>query len=302
MEKLIFLITYQMTKIADMFLDYSKEEIGKHISIELEVAHADARKIVDKYPQVLRAHGESSKIYEIVNIHKLDIVDRKSIYGSIAKIYKDTFPIGADEYLSGWVHFHAFMKKNMERDEIEQIEFKLNFEGYKDNYHALPLYAKANNMTFYRRQNGGLDNYSYSAATTIMGTMMSGNYGWRHPVGGFRSSFRTTRVEYPEFRSVEFRCNNILDTRIYGYYIGQMLLAEAGIKLEQLSTKVEATSNPKPRGYTINISELQGTTYTWDDVTKIKRNLKLLLAVLRKNKFTKAAYNLNKYAKDMQII
>ena len=290
-------------------MDYSKEEIGNHISIELEVANIDANNIQKQYPNAY-PKSESSKIKEITNIHQLPLLDRQEIYKTIKNIYKDTFPIGWDTMLSGGVHFHAFMNRNMTGPEIASIPFKLNFIEYAHNFNALPLYCKANWMQFYRRPNCSIESYTesmwyrhYNMQRALLWIEPSLASGSRTSVGGWRKSFRTHWIDYDTFRSMEFRCNNITDTRIYGYYIGQLLLAEAGIKLEKLSKIVKQTENPNPSGIHITLSELQWTVYdSPEDQKKIRQNLQLLLVILRKNKFTKAAYNLRMYAKEMKII
>ena len=55
----------------------------------------------------------------------------------------------------------------MSRKELEEIKFKLSFEKYSENFHALPLYAKANGMTFYRRPNGYVDEIYDTDCTPI---------------------------------------------------------------------------------------------------------------------------------------
>lgn len=81
-----------MTMIKDIYADYSKEDIGTKISIELEVAKADAQKMTKKF-STLDIKMESEKIGEILNIHTLPAESRQYIYKTIKKIYKDTFPV-----------------------------------------------------------------------------------------------------------------------------------------------------------------------------------------------------------------
>ncbi len=290
-----------MTKISDIYADYSKEDIWTKISIELEVAKKDAQEINKQFP-TLKIKMESSEIGEILNIHKLGTKDRQKIYRDIKKIYKDKFPVWQDECLSWGVHFHAFFKETISRNTIDSLDFKINFAEYNSNFQALPLYCKANGHTFFTRPNG--QGFSNSASELTCAMM------WRNSVGGFRNNFRSHQIGYgyndnnrseDEYKSIEFRCNNITDTRIYGYYIWQLLLAEMGIKLNTLSKEIDISYQHHSTEYK-NIVELEGTKYTWKDSDTIRSNLSILLMALRKNWFREAAKQLRAYTKEFVII
>lgn len=289
-----------MTTIKDIYADYAKENIGTKISIELEVSKEDAEQVKDKFP-TLKIKMESYRIGEILNIHELATEARQKIYKDIKKIYKDKFPVWQDTYLSWGVHFHAFFKETINRDTINSLQFKLNFNDYNKNFQALPLYAKAQGHKFCSRPNG--QDFEWNSDTLAYNMM------WRTSVGGFRNSFRSHQIGYgyntnewrDEYKSIEFRCNNITDTRIYGYYIGQLLLAEQGIKLNILSTTLRSERTSFNKWYKA-VSELTGTTYSGEDSEKIRSNFAILLVTLRKNGFREAAKQLRAYAKEFAII
>lgn len=192
----------------------------------------------------------------------------------------------------------------MSRSDIEGLNFKINTTQYQNNFKALPLYSKANGHTFYSRPNGqSFDMYRASLFDAMIEN--------RSAAGGIRNSFRSHRIGYgyndcqegENFKSIEFRCNNITDTRIYGYYIGQLLLAEMGIVLKELSIPMprDMSSFDEKETYK-NIKELRGTTYKGEDSETIVQNLKILLMALRKNGFRESAKQLRAYAKEFAII
>lgn len=283
--------------IRELFEDYKAVNVGKSICIELEVAETDARDLQLEFPNTA-VHMESSRIYELTKVHLLKGSERKKIYDRMRDTYRNKFPVGRDTYLSWGIHFHAFFKRPVSKTVLAKNHLLLSYNNIVQNYHSCPLFCKVENFKFIHRPNAFPSKQTYDIPDfSSLGRI----FDQRWTIGGVRASFRTHHKSYSEGMSIEFRCNDVMDTRIYWYYIGQMLLAEAGITLPTLSVI--------PTRYTLSLdstyqdlSKCDGHRYNQEDQTKIKNNLNIILKLLRHNGFPNAAIQLKAYAKDVAIL
>ena len=294
-------------KIKNCFEDYKVKNIGKTACIELEVAAKHKENKTDPFNKefptaTTGCKYESNKIIELRGIHLLEDKKRIAIYRYFQQYYKDKFPVWADTHLSWWVHFHAFFRKGIEHG-FNTVKFKINSSNYVSNFLSLPLYAKIRNKQFFVRPNGKIDlptsQDNYKQHTTYNDLYLT----------RLKTSFRTNWVSASPWTnnnwhlSLEFRMNNVLDTRLYWYYIWQLLLAEKWIILKRVLKPIEDNRTINfSDSTTQSLSNLTWTSYTDEEFNTIKENFKVLLKVLRFEWFKNTAKHLHDYWKENLLI
>lgn len=296
--------------IKDLFCDYKAENTWKSICIELEVTTKDCNDIVWKYKYPLQWYRETDKIYEILNIHTTPTNIRKKIYNDVKNIYKEKFPVGEDTFLSWWVHFHTFLKEPITKTSIREgnniLNFKLPLSSYINNFLNLPLFLKVKDFNFFWRP-WKIPNIEDARPQSITDFLL----WWRNSAGWFRDTFRSHRdnTNNEFIKSIEFRCNNVIDVRLYWYYIWMLILAEQWINLLPLSkTMVSQSYDFSWKDY-VDLDELKNLDvwcvkyeHSNEDIRKIKTNINILTTHLKLNWFSNASRQLKSYCRSMKLI
>lgn len=193
--------------MAFQFQDYGPEDVWKKwaFALEAEIAVQDAADW-NKMTGTNLFRKYTSRIWESERAHELEGWEKLRLMDFLRKNYDYHIPFGADSYLSGGNHFHIFFNE-------ETYDFWRNFNKankFEAWFKYAPLYAKYHEWVWFNRRNFRatpigtiIPNWSKCASVTLK------NYY----TGGCPSGTR----------SLEFRLNNVLDARLYGYYLWMML-------------------------------------------------------------------------------
>ncbi len=212
------------------FPDYNKERIYQDYSIEYEVSFAHKDIINKEFWTDLRFKNESDKILEIVDIHNMNKSSQKKIYSIVQDIYMDWFPIGSDSRLSGGNHFHITIPREW-RDMFTELFSRI---WYSSNWSSLTLfnkyieenlwglqrwlglYQKIYNRKFYTRP-FPFRNSRFDKIEVTMCRDDQASYKWWFVM--MKSSYWSSSEWCTWYSSLEFRWNNVIDTRLYGFYL-----------------------------------------------------------------------------------
>jgi hypothetical protein len=161
-------------------------------------------------------HRESSTIYELINVHLWTPEDILDTYNKVNKFYKDKFPLWSNNQLSWWVHFHIF-----------KWDFTwLNWTTLTNTLLNLPIYWKIHNQKLYVRSTERFTNYDNYIGTNYKSSAVS-----------YKTIYHSHKREWYMIynKSIEFRCNNVFDARLYWYYVWIMIANKEWISLESTS-------------------------------------------------------------------
>lgn len=181
-------------------------------SIEPEIAVAHWLELEKEYP-ILRAHSESGYIKEIDNLHSIEKEKRLIIFNKIKEVYKDKFPRWQNRFTSWWIHFHIFFNTELKTRNIYEIFQKANPSRLNHNLMNSMLFMKTANNKFYNRE-------AWRSSLSYIVTNESSKW------------WATTYQAW--YQTIEFRCNNIFDERIYWYYVWIFMLSYFWIKLDEI--------------------------------------------------------------------
>ena len=273
-----------------MFIDYSKEAIYNNVfAIEPEISS-------DFYYQHFyweSYHEESSMIYELIRVHELSQPTKNKIYNTISEYYDTVFPIWEDEYVSWWTHLHIFWNFNWTHSHKKEIAYKLL---------NCPLFCKIEDDTIYSRR---LDKRcEFNTRWSILD-----NSKWEFI--SLKTNYYSHREEYCEIdnQSIEFRCNNVYDKRIYWYYLGILLAVKNNVRFKKTSRELRAYARtweqweyyPDDYAEWIALDELDGY-YMWDDKLVIEYNINVIIKLLMENNLCLAGAALAEYVEEKWFI
>lgn len=230
----------------NLFKDMSSKWLYHDYAIELEVSHESAEKAISlldkKNKDKLYMKKESWRICEVSRVHTLPQTKIQKIYNYLKEDYKDKLPIGNDWNISWWVHFHVFLNKdsnykdflneryyissqynpNRENQKANSIEFN---KTLLKNFKCLPLNFKYYNDNLIWRFN------IKSNIQKKLNCSTNDSIVWKHLswwLRNWNSPDWTSLIH-----SIEFRFNQVVDIRLYWYYIWLYLLSLNWITLNE---------------------------------------------------------------------
>ena len=271
------------------FLDYNIDWFFNDMfAIEPEINNIFYRDNFELWPNKIKHMKESSKIFEIVWLHNEDSEFRLNVHNIIQKQYIDKFPIWANKRLSWGVHFHVF----------NWTLTWIPWEVLKDNTINCPLFCKIWNNKLYSRQLTNRANFGdRSIPTNSKRTYVS-----------YKTSHSTSRrSDHFKKRSLEFRCNNVFDARIYWYYVALIIAAKEWIKLKSLSSTIQKYVRTwNMLEFDLDKDHYKLSEISWvriDDENKeiLIENCNTLLKVLEDNTLVNAAIALKEYLNEVWI-
>jgi len=339
-----------------LFNDMSEEWLFHDYAIELEVSHESAKKAKALIPAeaqaLLREKSESGRICELSYVHKLDKENIKIIYDSLYETYKDKLPIGNDGYLSWWTHFHTFFNNKSDYKKFLQDKFcirslldywpisnkwirtVMDFNHLMtQNFSAVPLFFKYHNDILIWRKN------QKSVFKTFKWYKDSSDpkHAYRQIWWKYNWGIRTFKDWL--FWSIEFRLNQPIDIRLYGFYTWIYMLSLLWMPLQDIwinwdkALKIEINAkwlnknntyyrdstyycnsiNYIPevkkildKEYNISCDDIIKTFKTWYKITSkskklLIKNLEIVHKVLHANNMPKASEALREYQQEYCI-
>ena len=218
--------------------DYKEEGLfdnskANSFAIELEIGKTFFEKEIQCFhPDRIR---ESRNIIELKDLHLRDKKTISKVYNKCKEYYKDKLPLWRNGCNSWGVHFHIFW-------DFEELK------GCHDDINSLlincPFFMKLHNGSIYNRDNS--HHHFYGASR-------------------FEMNSKSRSITFNSIGSFEFRCNNVIDGRLLGYYQWILLAAKKGIKFEEVSNNiVEYAKKWDDKEY----GECDDGDYTWLKWTK----------------------------------
>jgi len=278
-------------------LDYKKENfcnagVEEAYAIELEVWIEFANCVLRDYT----SYYESDNIKELFQVHRLSEADRLNILELSTREYKDKFPVGEDECISGGCHFHLFGN---------YIELKNNKQDFKEVILNCPLHLKIWKGQLYGR------------------SMEDRAFFWWNDEIRFNSKcdFISLKDEFwtssqegsardEETDSIEFRCNNVIDSRILGFYQGVTLAVQKWVKLKEISYTAKMygrnwddncyyyeSSNQED----IFIKGIEWISLSKEDKKVVRVNIKTIFSLLKEEGLEGSAKALREYLRENGI-
>ena len=175
---------------------------GDGYCIEPEVSWKALAEFSAKEGIKIKTLQESSRIIEVQDIHNMRKIDANKMELFFRNYYSNKFPIGANGFTSGGIHFHLFSQelydKYLENYNVREI--------LVSNLKALPMHAKAFDGSLYKRRSSREEEVIEER-------------------GGY--------VNINNLGSLEFRINDVFDERIVGYYVALSLMSAEGINLKE---------------------------------------------------------------------
>jgi len=191
----------------ELFPDYDPNGNYRDYSIELEYGCDFHNTLQAICP--FDHKRESTKIFEPRDIHKKNYILRHKLFTACKERYQDSFPIWANDQLSGWNHFHITIPKEIREDIFKA--FKFNYVGSTlwNLMQNIPLYAKIYRDKYFSRP--------FFTSNSECNRALIWN-DWKGYFVVVKQSYLTSGTW--SYRSIEFRWNNVIDTRLYWYYLG----------------------------------------------------------------------------------
>jgi len=231
---------------------------------------------------------ESSNIMELRDLHLRDKKTISKVYKKCQEYYKDKFPLWANGHNSWGVHFHVFWDFDIFED--------TSINKFNSLLINCPFFMKLYNWSFYNRQNR------------------------MHRFEDYRDVEDNSKglcVTCNSVGSFEFRCNNVIDGRLLGYYQWVLLAAKKKIKFEKVSNKIETYSKRwDTKGYwqrnegnhsilkwtkyedwvtDIPIEDCEGIKVSQEDKGIILRNVEIIVSLLKEEGLTNSSKAFGEY-------
>lgn len=246
-------------------------------AIELEI-HKNHTKEVEAIAPFTSWSRESREIYEINSYHRHQERRDKFMkaFNYLKDVYKDKFPIWQNTHTSGGVHFHLFdfNREWLKGDIIDNLLLNV------------PLFQKFKDDTFYWRKNS---RHEFREDEYI------------------RTDSKSFSICYNRW-AIEFRCNNIIDERILGYYQAIVLLWKKQNKdVKKISEElISYSKNWDTERYSC-IWDVEVEKLKWYKLNKKEKetlisNVNVLLKTLRDNNLVKSAEALEEYCLEYKIL
>ena len=263
------------------FKDYNPNWLWNNdYAIEPEISRDFYEDNLDDYDM----HEESDEIYELVNMHNVSRDWQQYVYNTVSEFYKDKMPVWENEEPSWWVHFHIF-NWDYKNINVKQLKYKIL---------NCPLHCKIENDTLYSRWLNHRCAFNCDSLTSN-----SKNYFVCRKDTYLSHNSEELDVD---MNSIEFRCNNVFDKRIYAYYIAVMIASQDNIKLKKLSNdaryyaqKWDTSIYDWPE---VDLSDMYWYHLTEQDHKIMNINIQILVDVLIKNNLCKASDALVGYANE----
>lgn len=166
--------------------------------------------------ETMSSHTEWSVIRELDSMHKLPEELKLSVIDKMTKAYSSAFTVWWSTYASWWVHFHVFWKNRIHYYLLSQ----LNSWVINNNLLWSLLYCvidKKDQRFFHRA-------YSWSNFESEKNIIRE----CRGQTANLKNDFLPW---------IEYRANNVVDFRLYGYYVWITILSLFKISLKDCITK-----------------------------------------------------------------
>lgn len=224
-------------------------------------------------------HSESYKIKELNRLHEESEEGRTKAINLITEFYKDKFPIWGDNRLSWGVHFHIF-KWDYRKIKNSGLSYKIL---------NCPLHCKIKWNKIYNR---------YLCNRSMFPTTDSFLYSNSK---GYAFCYKNRYTSNTTGTSIEFRCNNVFDSRMYWYYVWLIICVKNNIKFKKTSDQLrEYAKNWSRIEYDSDLNDLELYKINWyrvseEDMKVIKYNSILILKALEIHWLFNAALALKEY-------
>lgn len=256
---------------------FCNSQDSNSFAIEPEVSYSFYENKGFSYDDYTR---ESENIYELINLHDENEEVRMEVYNEIQKFYKKTFPIWEDWAVSWWTHFVLFW---------DFSSFKENYKELKYKILNCPLHLKIDNLTLYGREMWTRCPFDYRKTIP---TWSKGDYVC------LKNSFLSGGWEV-EWVPIEFRCNNVFDDRMLGYYQGVLLAVKNGIKFKKISDDMRNYAKEWDKNYyedsDISLEDLRWEKISDDDMVVMRHNINKILTLLKEEGLINSARMLREY-------
>jgi len=229
-------------------------------------------------------YSESNTIKELTGLHKADRKVVKKVSDMIQEFYKDKFPLGSDGKLSWWVHFHIF-KWNYQN---------VNYPALKLKLLNCPLYCKIRWKKLYSR---AIARRAWFRWTTYWNNSKSSAVT-------HKNSYHTHTSRSIDYwtTSIEFRCNNVFDYRLYWYYVWVLIAAWEWVKFKKTSdllrTYVRRWNIIQYREADVPVTWIAWCRMWEENYKAIRHNIKIILKLLQENEMINAATDLLSYVNE----
>lgn len=303
--------------MAIQFKDRSHEEAftDKAFAFEAECSATDSEVFNGQIGKSIFCRY-NARIWEAEGIHLLSSDHKQKIMKLMKDKYEYEFPIGCDGYTSGWNHFHIFY----DVESFEALRLVENSQLLEQWQVAVPLYAKYHNWKWYHRHNNRAQSLNEHTLLPV---------GSKSYSNCLKTSYSSTRSD-PEVRSIEYRLNNVLDPRLYGYYLACTIAWVTGIKPDMSNPEYTAQTDRVFYGMTEDFGyydeddydedeydeydtsnwrtsnfDIRDTTrsHLWEVVNQefVNANMKTLFDILDNFGMVKAKKSLQDYLEEYQI-
>lgn len=198
------------------FLDYSREWLFKDMyAIELEVS----TNYINENFRWWTIHSESTHIKEFIQLHDRSVDDIKKVIDHTTDFYKERFPVGSSWQLSWGVHFHLF---NWDFKWMDRGMLSLKLLN-------CPLFWKIKRQKIYIR---------YMWSWSIFRTDWVIATDSKSDAVTYKRNSHSDHWKRFSKPSIEFRCNNVIDTRMYWYYVWIVLAVKGDVKFKKTSDRL----------------------------------------------------------------
>ena len=266
------------------FIDYSIKNIFNEVfAIEPEISREYYHNIFSA-EHSCEYHNESSTITELINLHLKTPEKKLAMYNHVYEFYKDKFPIWSDRRLSWGVHMHIF-KWNYKWLDAKKLKFNLL---------NLPLFTKIKSRKMYWRY--------FSNRSNFKETISNNDKSW---AVSYKNSYHSHNREWARFtnESIEFRCNNVFDARIYWYYIWIMIANKEWTKFKKTSDSMRRFIQRWITQQYHDWHDMELKNIIWyriseEDFIVLQHNTKVLLKLLQINWLIECAKALLEYVNE----
>lgn len=274
------------------FRDYNPDGLWNwDYAIEAEVSSDFTEKYDYEYDE------ESSNIHELYWLHDYSSPRRKQVYNHLIDVYADRFPVWENDCISWWIHFHVF-NWNFEWINWQELKYKML---------NLPLHCKIFEWKLYSRdityrarfQKPDETNDKYAFAT-YKSSFSQWALDSRPDDHQFYTGDEDDYEESP-IRSIEFRANNVMDKRIYWYYVWMLIATKEWVKLKKTSSSLRDyvstwdTSDHYNWWDDLHCNSIYWHFMSAEDLKVVRCNTYIILQLLRKHWLYKAAKALKEY-------
>lgn len=267
--------------------DFCNEDEPNAFAIEPEVSAEFYRESLGRFDY----NSESSHIYELIGVHKMSENDRMDCLDIIEEEYAEKFPIWSDEHLSWGVHFVLFGEYGFLYNSKRNIKYKML---------NCPLFNKIRKNEFFSRDISGRASFSWSGERI--------RYWSKGDFVSLKDELLTNNEDV-EWVPIEFRCNNVVDSRILGYYQWIILAVKEWVKFKKTSSSLrEAVAEGIGGCYgddiedgNISIDNLSWHSASREDMRAIRYNIKLIFKLLEDKGLVNSKDALREYLKERGV-